>query len=112
MEKELFFAEKDISLAALATQLDTNTKYLSYVINAHKRKDYNNYINELRVRYIIKKFQNDSRYLSYKLAFIANEASFSSHSKFTAIFKNFTGLSPSVFIIYIQKEVLEKEDSN
>lgn len=112
LEKELFFIEKDISLAALATQLGTNTKYLSYVVNTHKGKDYNNYINELRVRYIIHKFQTDSQYLSYKLAYIADEAGFSSHSKFTAIFKNFTGLSPSVFITHIQKEISEKADLN
>lgn len=112
LEKELFFTQKDISLAALATQLGTNTKYLSYVINMYKGKDFNNYINELRIRYIIRKFQTDSSYLSYKLAYIAEQAGFSSHSKFAAIFKNFTGLSPSVFIAHIRKEALEKEDSN
>lgn len=112
LEKELFFIQKDISLAALATQLGTNTKYLSYVINMYKGKDFNNYINELRIRYIIRKFQTDSSYLSYKLAYIAEQAGFSSHSKFAAIFKNFTGLSPSVFIAHIRKEALEKEDSN
>lgn len=108
LEEELFFIKKDISLAALAAQLDTNTRYISYVVNIHKGKDFNNYINELRVRYIIKKFQTDSQYLSYKLAYIADEAGFSSHSKFTAVFKNFTGISPSVFITHIQKEISEK----
>lgn len=78
----------------------------------YKGKDFNNYINELRIRYIIRKFQTDSSYLSYKLAYIAEQAGFSSHSKFAAIFKNFTGLSPSVFIAHIRKEALEKEDSN
>lgn len=107
LEKKLFFLQKNISLAVLATQLTTNTKYLSYVVNKHKGKDFSNYINELRVRYIIKKVQTDSRYLTYKLAHIADEAGFSSHSQFATVFKSFTGLSPSAFIAHVRKGTAE-----
>src|SRR5690625_6634591 len=49
-EKETKFTKKSVSLTYLALYCDTNTKYLSQVINTHKNKDFNNYINELRVR--------------------------------------------------------------
>lgn len=104
LEKELFFVDKDVSLTNLAKRLDTNTKYLSYVINTHKDKDFNNYINELRVLYIISKLRSNPEYLNYKLAYIADEAGFSSHSKFTAVFKSVTDLSPSAFISHLKNE--------
>ena len=109
LETELFFTQKDMSLSLVALKLNTNIRYLSYVINANKDKSFNNYINELRIRYIIKKIQTTPKYLDYKLSYIAEEAGFSSHSKFAAVFKVFTGLSPSTFINHIQKENSKKE---
>ncbi|WP_337059076.1 AraC family transcriptional regulator [Elizabethkingia meningoseptica] len=34
---------------------------------------------------------------------LAEEAGFSSHSKFATVFKNIAGVSPSYFIRYIEK---------
>lgn len=42
LEENLFFISKDASLTGLAAQLDTNTKYVSYIINVHRAKDYSN----------------------------------------------------------------------
>lgn len=107
LEDKRFFLQKEISLSSLAAQLNSNPKYVSYLINEHKGKDFSNYINELRVVYVIEKFQNDPEFLKYKLAFIANLCGFSSHSKFTAVFKNVTGLSPSAFIALMKEESSE-----
>lgn len=104
LEKEDFYLQGDITLMALANLLNTNSKYLSYVINRNTSKDFNNYINELRIRYIIKKFQTDPEYLTFKLAYIAEKAGFSSHSKFTSYFKSITGVSPTNFISQLKKE--------
>src|SRR5690606_7099990 len=38
------FISKDMSLSVLAGQLNTNTKYLSEIINHHKQKNFNSYI--------------------------------------------------------------------
>lgn len=102
LEMEEFYLRKDISLAILAALLQTNTKYLSFIINTHKGKDFNNYVNELRVQYVVNKCRTDTAYLAYKIAYIADEAGFSSHSKFTAVFKKIKGVSPSSFIADIR----------
>ena len=47
----LVFLNKDFSLAILAGQLDTNTKYLSEIINSHYHMNFNTYINRLRINY-------------------------------------------------------------
>jgi AraC-like DNA-binding protein len=108
LEETAFFIQKDISLSFLAIKLNTNPKYLSYVINTHKGKDFNNYINELRVRFAIDKLHTDPNYLNYKLSYIAEECGFSSHSKFAAVFKSVTELSPSVFVSHLKQDMLEE----
>ncbi len=99
-----FYLKNDISLSYLSVTLKTNSKYLSAIINKHKGKDFNNYINELRINYIIKKLRFNRSYWSYKIAYLSEESGFSSHSKFTAAFKNVTGISPSTFIAKLKKD--------
>ncbi|MHC0447611.1 helix-turn-helix domain-containing protein [Flavobacterium sp. 3-218] len=94
------YINRNISLSSLSAKFEINSKYLSYVINKHKGKDFNNYINALRIYYIIRKMESDPVYLSYKISYLAEECGFSSHSKFTAIFKAEMGISPSVFMQY------------
>ena len=97
-EKSENFLSKEMSLAVLAGQLETNTKYLSEVINKYKEKNYNNYINELRINYIAYLLKTDSAYLNYKVSYLAEKAGFSSHSAFTTVFKSVTGISPNTYI--------------
>ncbi len=104
LEQELFFLQNDITLPFLAATLKINHKYLSSIINRHKGKDFNNYINELRINYIIQKLQDNPSYQDYKIAYLSHESGFSTHSKFTAAFKNITGLSPSTFIKNLKKD--------
>ncbi|MFD2034661.1 helix-turn-helix domain-containing protein [Belliella marina] len=97
------FTEKGLSLSTLAGRVKTNTKYLSYVINKHKGKDFNSYINELRVGFILAKMDEDHQYLQYKISYLAEESGFSSHSKFSKVFKQITGDSPSVYMDSLKK---------
>ena len=97
-EKSQEVTDPHLSLAVLAKRLDTNSKYLSEIINKHKEKNFSNYLNELRVRYIVGKLENNPEYLQYKTSYLAEEAGFASRTTFTTIFKNVTGTSPSQFI--------------
>lgn len=102
------FTIPSLNLSSLAVDLQTNTKYLSYIINTHKGKDFNNYINDLRVYYIMKVIQNNPEYLNYKISYLSTECGFSSHSKFTHVFKNTTGLTPSAFLNHVRKSNQQK----
>lgn len=102
-EKSEKYTDKQISLPILAGILNTNTKYLSHVLNTHKNKDFNTYINELRVKYIIEEIEKNEAFKNYKISYLAEKAGFSSHSKFSAIFKSVTGFSPSTFLEYLEK---------
>lgn len=104
-EAGTLFTNRNISLAYLAAHINTNTKYLSRLINQYKQKDFNGYINELRVNYIIGQLKNDPVWRKYKISTLADEAGFSSHSKFAAVFKSVTGIAPSLFIQYLEAEL-------
>lgn len=92
------YLDKNMSMSTLIGLLNTNAKYLRQILKKHKNTNYTQYINGLRIQYIVDKLKTDSDYLSYKISYLAEESGFSSHSKFTAYFKNFTDMSPSEFI--------------
>lgn len=97
-EKNNGFINQDTSLPKLAHQLDTNTTYLSEVIRQHKNTNFNNYINGLRIRYIIQLLYENPIFREYKISYLAEKCGFSSREVFTTTFKKETGISPSHFI--------------
>lgn len=97
-ESGLSFLDKNISASSLATTLETNTKYLSLILKNHRNLDFNNYIGKLRIQYIMERMMNQPEYKNYKISYLAEECGFSTHSKFTAVFKKNTGITPSVFL--------------
>lgn len=103
LEKSDRFLNKEMSLAVLAGQLETNTKYLSEIINKYKGKNFNLYINELRVNYIAYMLKTNPIYLNYKVSYLAEVSGFSSHSAFTTVFKSITGMSPNAYIQQINQ---------
>ena len=92
------FTNPKLTISSLALQLKTNTSYLSEVINKYKGKNFNTYINELRIAYICHKIYNHKEYQTYKISYLAEECGFASHSSFATVFRNITGIAPSVFI--------------
>jgi len=104
------YLKPDISLQSLAKKLDTNTKYLSETINTHKQKNFNLYINELRVNYVLLKLKDEKIYRNYKIKYLADESGFSSHSLFASIFKSVTGMSPMLYIKFLNENEDDNED--
>lgn len=98
LEKTSFFLDKNLSLNVLAGKMGINQRYLTYVIKKNKKTDFASYINSLRIQYIVKCLEENPEYLNYKISYLAEEAGYSSHSRFTINFKKVTGLIPSVFI--------------
>jgi AraC-like DNA-binding protein len=103
------FTNKDISLAVLAGQFETNTKYLSEIINKHYQVNFNTYINKLRINFIIDKLKSDHNFCNYKISYLAELSGFSSHSSFATVFKSVSGITPITFIDLLKNE---KKDSN
>ncbi|KOS07439.1 hypothetical protein AM493_16350 [Flavobacterium akiainvivens] len=102
------FTSPKITLATLAVQFKTNTNYLSEVINREKGKNFNAYLNELRINYICNLIHTNPEYLNYKISYLAESCGFASHSSFATVFKNVTGISPSAFLKQAAKDFSNK----
>lgn len=92
------FLQNDLNATKLAKEFSTNTKYLSKVINVFKEQSFTNYINDLRIDYILKELQHNSRLRKYTIKGISQEAGFNTAESFASAFKKRTGLNPSYFI--------------
>ncbi len=97
-EQSNSFLKPNLTLTSVASELNTNTKYLSVFISQYKDPHFNDYINRLRINYIIQKLHSDPAYREYKISYLAEECGFSSHAKFATVFKEILGISPSIFI--------------
>ncbi|MDQ1161805.1 AraC-like DNA-binding protein [Chryseobacterium sp. SORGH_AS 447] len=111
-EESVLYTDRNMSLPFLAAHLGTNIKYLSHIINRYKKKDFNNYINELRINYIIRQLRENPEFRKYKIATLADESGFSSANKFTTVFKKVTEIPPSVFIRHIQELTVPEVQEN
>ncbi|MDV7699303.1 tetratricopeptide repeat protein [Chryseobacterium soli] len=108
-EKSEKFLKKDMSLTALSNSLNTNPRYLSEIIKQHKDKNFNNYLNGLRIQYIINKLYDTPIFREYKISYLAEACGFSSREVFAVIFKKETGVTPSYFISQLKKDDKKQE---
>lgn len=98
LEAQQYFLRQDCNAYNVSKKIKTNTSYLSKVINAHYQKNFNTYINDLRISFVIIKLKDDSRFRSYSVQSISEEIGYKSPDSFTKYFKRRTGLLPSVYI--------------
>ncbi|WP_298419336.1 AraC family transcriptional regulator [uncultured Kordia sp.] len=108
LEASLYFLNSNCSLQNVAKKIKTNTSYLSKIIGSHKQKKFTEYINELRIQYVLKRLKEDSKFRKYSIKNIAEEIGYKSTNSFTKHFKSHTKLYPSFYI----QNLNEKEKKN
>ena len=104
LEQQHFFLDPNCNLHLLSEQLKTNAKYVSQVINQEKKANFNNYINALRVNYLLPKLINDAEFRNNKLSYIAISVGFNNLNTFNTAFKKRKGMLPSCFIQTLNEE--------
>jgi YesN/AraC family two-component response regulator len=87
----------------LSKKLNTNTSYLSYIINKEFNQSFKQYITELRIEYLIKKLTKESKYKNYTIKSLGEEIGYTNASAFTRAFKKYKGITPSEFIKYLNQ---------
>ena len=97
-ERDKKFLEKDWTLVKLSAAFNSNTNYLSKIVFHHRGKKFVEYLNDLKIDYIIELLKNDRKIRNYTNKALAEEAGFSSTQRFTNAFISRTGISPSYFI--------------
>lgn len=98
------FLEKDLTLVNLASAFNTNSNYLSKVINHYRNKNYITYLNDLRIDYIVDLLKSQPKYRNYTIKALADESGFSTPQHFSKAFFASTGIYPSYFLNELNKE--------
>ncbi|MCR9066833.1 MAG: helix-turn-helix transcriptional regulator [Cytophagales bacterium] len=97
-EQKRGFLENSLTQQSLAKELDTNSSYLSKVINVHKNKNFASYLKDIRITYAINDLKENPKIVKTKsMIQIAEMYGFNSISVFTKCFKDKTGVTPGVF---------------
>ncbi|MNT16293.1 DNA-binding transcriptional regulator ChbR [compost metagenome] len=92
------YLEPNITIQLLSTKFETNTKYLSKIVNAYKGKSFIQYINDLRIEFALVQLQKDNKLSKYTIQALAVEFGFNSAESFSAAFYKKAGIKPTYFI--------------
>ncbi len=103
MEANLFYRDAELSLSSLAEALDIHPHELSRIINVALKKNFNDFINEYRIREIARKMQ-DPAYDRLTLLGIAFDSGFNSKTTFNRTFRQMTGKSAAEYKNELKKE--------
>jgi YesN/AraC family two-component response regulator len=97
IEKELLFLNPHLSLRDVADRLSTNTKYLSQVVNHNANCNFQQFINQYRVKEVKERIK-DPNLNNLTLFGIARQCGFKNKSTFYKVFKEVTGLTPREYL--------------
>jgi AraC-like DNA-binding protein len=96
--KKKLYLKADFTQQTAAKKIKTNTTYLSLIVNKHYKKSFSNYLNELRINYVVNEITINSKYREYTTQAIAESAGFKNADSFTTSFKKKMGVTPFQFI--------------
>lgn len=106
MEDVTVISKSDFGLNTLAQLVDSNTKYVSWIINDVYGKNFKTFLNEYRIREACKRLSDDEHYGNVTIQAIYQELGYNSAAGFIQAFKKVTGMTPSTY----HKLVVDKSE--
>ena len=98
MIAEQLYLDPQLNLPQLAELLDTNTKYLSQVVNYHYGNNLQQFVNVYRIEEAKKRLV-DPQYANLTYFAIGQLCGFKNKSTFYKVFKKFTDYTPHEFVL-------------
>lgn len=87
------YKDKDYSAKRLAEDLNTNTRYISAVVNVRFHMNYTSYVNKYRIQEAMSLLV-DKRYQDLNMEDISDMVGFSNRQSFYASFYKINGITP------------------
>lgn len=95
----------DFSLSMLAQMVDSNTKYVSTVINETYHKNFKSYLNDFRIREACRRLCDTDNYGNFTIQTIYQNLGYKTATGFIQAFRKINGMTPS------QYQKLKREQS-
>ncbi len=96
MEAEKPYLNGSLTISDLSRKTGIPRHYITEVLNEKYGRNFFSFVNEYRVREVIKRIK-DPKYHHYTILAIAYDAGFNSKSTFNSFFKAYTGQTPSLY---------------
>lgn len=96
MNEEKPYLDQNLNIFTLAKRLNSNSKYLSQIINQEFNKSFVHFVNEYRIEAAKQVLLANNN--NYTIEAQSQMVGFKSKSSFNIAFKRHTGLTPSLFI--------------
>ncbi|MDL2240883.1 helix-turn-helix domain-containing protein [Bacteroidales bacterium OttesenSCG-928-K22] len=96
MKEKKLYNNPDLTINTLSTELGISKRYISIAINKCTGKNFNNYINEYRIKEAIR-IMSEPGSKKYTIDSIAYDTGFNDRQTFHRIFKQNTGITPALF---------------
>ncbi|CAM3448815.1 helix-turn-helix domain-containing protein [Flavobacterium chungbukense] len=93
----------NITVQSLSETFETNSKYISKVVNVFKEKTFIQYINDLRIEHALHALKEDHRLQKYTVQALALEFGFNNAESFSTAFYKKSGIKPVYFIKQLEK---------
>lgn len=104
LENERLYLDANLSLRTLADRLDTNTKYLSQVVNHCSGHNFQQFVNTYRIQ-SVKARLAEGAHNALTLFGVAQQCGFKNKSTFYKVFKDVTNLTPREYLEQTQEKV-------
>jgi len=95
-EEDKIYKNSDLRITLVSETLKTNRTYISKLINAEFKKNFNEFVNEYRIEEAKKLLLDKSQNL-YTIEHIAEKSGFGSVNSFTRVFKEIVGMPPGKY---------------
>lgn len=96
VEKEKVYLDRDLTIHGLSRRTGIPRHHITQVLNEKYGRNFFTFINEYRVKEVLKRFSNP-KYNNYTILAIAFDSGFNSKTTFNSIFKSLTGKTPSQY---------------
>lgn len=95
-EQDKIYRNSDLRITNISEALETNRTYISRLINEEFGLNFNEFVNQYRVREA-ESLLKCNEHNSFKLEYISEKVGFGSSNSFTRAFKEYKGLTPGQF---------------
>ena len=102
-------SRSDFSLQMLADMVESNTKYVSWIINDTYKKNFKTLLNEHRIREACRRLADTEHYGNMTIQAIYEELGYNSAASFIQSFKKVNGITPSMYQKLRQQTVDDSE---
>jgi YesN/AraC family two-component response regulator len=99
------YVSKDITLHTLAKEFNTNSTYLSNIVNHEKQSNFSTYLKDLRITNAINTIKSNKEYLKFSISGLADEFGFNTAESFSKAFWEKTGIKPSYFLDEMRRNI-------